>query len=134
MEGGLWRISISAHAGSGTPRRPGANAATPDAAGAPSVAMQLEQPAAARPPPRSIFGLPILSCRNRLYMHWCLFILLLDLTYSAWLLPLSIGFHVRACELRDACTSAAAAHAHSPAASPSARALQAHLSPVIRPP
>lgn len=47
-------------------------------------------------PSRSIIGLPILSCRNRYYGLWVLFVLLLDLTYSAFLLPLSVGFQARA--------------------------------------
>jgi hypothetical protein len=45
-------------------------------------------------PPRSIVGLPIVSCRDPRYGIWVLLVLLLDLTYSAFLLPLSIGFQV----------------------------------------
>ncbi|KAL4439851.1 hypothetical protein ABPG75_002852 [Micractinium tetrahymenae] len=101
----LWRISISARAGGlpgTTPRQSGA--------AGPSVAVQLEPPSSSKPtggrradPPRSIFGLPMLSCRDRYYSFWVLFVLLLDLTYSAFLLPLSVGFQVNDLQWTWAC-------------------------------
>eukprot|EP00887_Chlorella_sp_A99_P000211 scaffold13.g211.t1 len=44
--------------------------------------------------PRSLLGFPIISCYSRGYAVWSLFILLLDLSYSAFWLPISIGFQV----------------------------------------
>jgi len=63
---------------------------------APAVPPQLLLPPCSRPdPPRSILGLPVFSCRSQQYALWVLLVLVLDLTYSAFLLPLSIGFEVR---------------------------------------
>eukprot|EP00887_Chlorella_sp_A99_P001755 scaffold19.g1755.t1 len=56
----------------------------------------------AAPPPdpryegRSLLGLPLISCYSRGYVAWALLILVLDLTWSSFLLPISIGFQARA--------------------------------------
>ncbi|GAB4813507.1 hypothetical protein N2152v2_000553 [Parachlorella kessleri] len=52
---------------------------------------------------RSIFGLPLLSCCTRWYRLWSMWILILDLTYSAFLLPISVGFLVNDLEWTWAC-------------------------------
>lgn len=53
-----------------------------------------------RPSNRSIFGLPMLSCTAPAYRAWSLCILVLDLTYSAFLLPITIGMQVGGCRPR----------------------------------
>ena len=55
---------------------------------------------------RSIWGWPIISCYTRTYAIWSLIILFIDLTYSAFVLPISIGFQVwlGAWLLRPCCT------------------------------
>jgi hypothetical protein len=44
---------------------------------------------------KSVFGLPMLSCCTRGYRSWSMVILILDLTYSAFILPISVGFQAR---------------------------------------
>lgn len=114
----LMRVSIRARAGPGTPRLPGTSGvpANPPYASVSAIeeapsSLSLEHDAAppasqpssplGKPPasgasrPSSVLGLPVLSCYSSGYRAWSFFMLLLDLTWSAYLLPLSIGFHVR---------------------------------------
>jgi hypothetical protein len=43
---------------------------------------------------RSIFGLPLLSPLTRSFKIWSSLILLLDLSYTAFLIPILVGFEV----------------------------------------
>ena len=109
LTGGLYRFSVRAggpyiSAGAAT-HAPSAAAQQPARAPASAVAVQLEDPWTPRgsisiEPPRSVFGLPVASCRSRIYSSWVLAVLLIDLTYSAFLLPLSIGFQVMGAGVR----------------------------------
>ena len=71
--------------------------AVPGVPTAPAAATHPPLPCRRADPPRSILGLPIISCRSPRYALWALMVLLLDLTYSAFLLPLSISFQASSC-------------------------------------
>ena len=43
---------------------------------------------------RSVFGLPLGSPLTRLYKSWSTLILMLDLVYTAFLVPILVGFEV----------------------------------------
>ena len=43
---------------------------------------------------RSIFGLPVVRPQNILYHYWCIMVLLLDCTYTAFVVPIGVGFSV----------------------------------------
>ena len=73
----------------------------------PAVALRVEASLPGRPSPppapplappprrRSIFGLPVASCRSPAARAWSLIVLIIDLTYTAFALPVSIGFQAR---------------------------------------